>query len=90
MGLLNVSHSNMTQSVINLQADLLKNPFYLFSDKKALPVEYYNINTSKSTLDNGLKIVYDECTENSPLRFNLIHDFYLYGISQMQVSLESG
>ena len=43
MGLLNVQHKTMTQSVIDLQKDLLKNPFYLFNDKKGIPVEYYNI-----------------------------------------------
>ena len=90
MGLVNITHSNMTQSVIDLQADLLKNSFYLFSDKKAIPVDYYNISTTHSTLDNGLKITYNDQDTDSSLRYNLIHDFYLYGISQMQVSLENG
>lgn len=90
MGLINITHSNMTQSVIDLQADLLKNSFYLFSDKKAVPVDYYNLSTTHSTLDNGLKITYSDQDTDSSLRYNLIHDFYLYGISQMQVSLENG
>ena len=90
MGLVNITHSNMTQSVIDLQADLLKNSFYLFSDKKAIPVDYYNLSTTHSTLDNGLKITYNDQDTDSSLRYNLIHDFYLYGISQMQVSLENG
>ena len=55
MGLLNVSHNEVTQSVIDLQSDLLKNPYYLFNDRKATPVNYYNINTTRSTLDNALK-----------------------------------
>ena len=33
MGLLNVSHNEVTQSVIDLQSDLLKNPYYLFNDR---------------------------------------------------------
>lgn len=90
MGLLNVSHSTMTQSVIDLQEDLLKNPFYLFNDKKALPVDYYNINNNQSTLDKGLKTNYDNDGKETPFRYNLIHDFYLYGIDRAATSLESG
>ena len=90
MGLLNVSHSAMTQSVIDLQEDLLKNPFYLFNDKKALPVDYYNINNNQSTLDKGLKINYDNDGKDTPFRYNLIHDMYLYGIDRVATSLESG
>lgn len=90
MGLLNVSHFNMTQSVIDLQADLLKNPFYLFNDKKGLPVDYYNLNTSRTTLDEGLKITYNDHDNDSSLRFNLIHDFYIYGIDRAALSLENG
>ena len=90
MGLLNVSHSNMTQSVIDLQSDLLKNPYYLFNDKKGLPVDYYNLNKDKTTLDPGLKIAYADHGHESPLRFNLIHDFYLYGIDRVALNLEHG
>lgn len=90
MGLLNTSHSNMTQSVIDLQADLLKNPFYLFNDKKGLPVDYYNINKNRSTLDDTLKIEYDPSGKESPMRYNRIHDFYLYGIDRVALSLENG
>lgn len=80
----------MTQSVIDLQEDLLKNPFYLFNDKKALPVDYYNINNNQSTLDKGLKINYDNDGKDTPFRYNLIHDMYLYGIDRVATSLESG
>lgn len=90
MGLLNVSHSTMTQSVIDLQEDLLKNPFYLFNDKKALPVDYYNINDNQSTLDKGLKLNYDNDGKDTPFRFNLIHGMYLYGIDRVATSLENG
>ena len=90
MGLLNVSHANMTQSVIDLQADLLKNPFYLFNDKKGLPVDYYHIDKDRSTLDDTLRIQYANLGKDSPLRFNLIHDFYLYGIDRVALSLENG
>ena len=90
MGLINVSHSKMTQSVIDLQADLLKNPFYLFNDRKGTPVDYYNIDNYQTTLDNGLKITYDNYEDESSLRFSLIHDFYIYGVERVALSLENG
>ena len=90
MSLLNTSHSVMTQSVIDLQSDLLKNPFYLFNDKKGIPVDYYNINKNRSTLDDTLKLPYGLTDSESPLRFNLIHDFYLYGLDRIALSLENG
>lgn len=90
MGLLNMQHSEMTQSVIDLQADLLKNPFYLFNDKKATPVDYYNLDINRSTLDQGLKISYDDYGKDSSLRFNLIRNFYIYGIDRIAINLEHG
>lgn len=90
MGLLNVTHNQVTQSLIDLQADLLKNPFYLFNDKKAIPVDYYNLNTNKSTLDEALKIPYANIGVDSPLRFNLIKDFYLYGLERVTLNLDNG
>lgn len=90
MGLLNVTHTQMTQSLVDFQMDLLKNPFFLFNDKKGLPVEYYNLNTTQSQLDQGLKIPYANIDLESPLRFNLVHDFYLFGMERISVQLENG
>lgn len=90
MGLINISHSEMTQSMIDLQSDLLKNPYYLFSDKKGTPTEYYNLNTTRSTLDEALEIPYSNLGSDSPLRFNLVHGFYLYGLDRVQYSVDNG
>ena len=90
MGLINTSHSTMTQSVLDLQSDLVKNPFYLFNDKKGTPVDYYNTNTSKSTLDPALKLHYSDYGDDSPIRYNLIKDLYIYGIDRIAMNLESG
>ena len=90
MGLINISHSEMTQSMIDLQSDLLKNPYYLFNDKKGTPTEYYNLNTTRSTLDEALEIPYSNLGSDSPLRFNLVHGFYLYGLDRVQYSVDNG
>ena len=89
-GLLNVTHTQMTQSIIDFQMDLLKNPSFLCSDKKGLPVDYYNHHTTQSQLDKALKIPYANIGPESPLRFNLIHNMYVYGIDRITLQLENG
>lgn len=88
MSLINTSHKNMVQSMTNLQADLLKNPYYLFNDKRANIVDYFNLNTTMSTLDEALKIPYANLGKDCPLRFNKIIDFYIYGLERVSLSLE--
>lgn len=90
MPITNINHREMVQSMTDFQADLLKNPYYLFSDKKAVIVEYYNLNATKSTLDEALKINYSNLGKDSPLWFNVIHNFYLYGIERVMINLENG
>lgn len=88
MGLINVTHTQVTQSILDLQQDLLKNQYYLFNNMKALPVDYFNINTNRSTLDQALAIQYANLGTESPLRFNLIHDLYLYGLDRIALNLD--
>ena len=67
---------------------LLNNPYYLFNDKTASIVTYYNLNTTMTTLDEATRDNYGELTANSPLKFNKVTGFYLYGISKIEPSLE--
>lgn len=89
-GLINTNHKQMVQSFNTMQQDLVKNRFYLFADKKASIVDYYNINTTMTTLDQALHILYTNLGVDSPVRFNLIHNFYLYGLDRIAVNLENG
>lgn len=90
MGLINTSHKEVIQSINNFQADILKHPYYLFNDKKANIVTYYNLNTTRTTLDVAAKIPYSNLGEESPLRFNRIKDMFLYGLERVSLSLEQG
>ena len=78
------------QSLVESYKDRLKNPYYTQTDKKATIVTYYNINKAKSTLDEGLKIEYSRLGKDSPLRFNRIHNFFIYGLERISTQLESG
>lgn len=79
----------MTETVIPSSVKtLLNNPYYLFNDKTASIATYYNLNTTMTTLDEATRDNYAELTANSPLKFNKVTGFYLYGISKIEPSLE--
>ena len=87
---INTSYKNTIDSITDITKDLIKNPYYLFNDKKACIVNYYHINTEQSTMDEASRIPYSELGEDCPFRFNLIKDFFVYGIERIQLSLENG
>lgn len=79
----------MTENVIpNSAKTLINNPYYLFNDKTASISNYYNLNTTMTTLDEATKGNYGELTANSPLRFNKIIGFYIFGIEKINPSLD--
>lgn len=79
----------MTENIIpNNVKQILNNPYYLFNDKTASVCTYYNLNTTMTTLDEATRSNYAELTINSPLRFNKVSGFYLYGISKIEPNLD--
>lgn len=89
MAFTNNTHKSMVTAFTDAGKEMLKNPYYYFNNSKATIVEYYNINIEQSTLDDSTKLAYTKFGDNSPLRFNLIHDFFLYGIEKIQLDLEN-
>lgn len=77
--------------------DRLKNPYYAFTDKKPIIVDYYNRNIHQSTLDEASKLQEDLIGNKSPAKYNLIHNASIFGngirieqsIDIGQVGLES-
>ena len=68
--------------------ELMKNPYYQFSDKKGSVCQYYNINDKKTTLDQATRANYSELGPNSPIRYNKIKDAIIYGITKMDIALD--
>jgi hypothetical protein len=90
-GFINIDtvRQSMTETTIpNSVKTMLNNPYYLFNDKTASIATYYNLNTTMTTLDEATRENYAELTANSPLRFNKVTGFYLYGISKIEPNLE--
>ena len=68
----------------------LNNPYYIFPDKKPTECTYYNLNTTKTTIDEATKGNYAEISAKSPLRFNKIKNFLIYGFSRIEPQLDVG
>ena len=85
-----LTHSSVMDSQKNLLKSILQNPYYLFSDKRASKCTYYNINTTMTTLDESIRGNYGEISPDSPIRYNKINDFFIYGVSKIEPNLEIG
>ena len=77
----------MVNQVAETMKGLLDNPYYLFTDKKASECTYYNINTTMTTLDEATRGNYSEIANNSPMRFNKIKNFLIYGATKIDINL---
>lgn len=86
---INTVRKDTINNIIDGYKDRLKNPYYMYSDKKPTIVDYYTINKESSTLDDGLKTAYEQLGEDSPFRYNHIKDFYIYDIDQIQLQIEN-
>lgn len=74
----------LTQTV----KDRLNNPYYLFNNLDGSTCTYYNLNTTMTTLDEATRANYSEISANSPLRFNKINNFLIYGIDKLEPGLD--
>lgn len=87
-----VRTTNMKQTMPDLLAqsvkDRLNNPYYLFNNLDGSTCTYYNLNTTMTTLDESVRTNYSEISPNSPLRFNKINNFLIYGIDKIEPGLE--
>ena len=70
--------------------DILKNPYYLFEQTKATPVIFYELDGRASTLDDSVRIEYDQIGKEAPLRFKKINDLYLYGLERIEIHYSNG
>lgn len=85
---INTEHKQTIDSLVEGIKSKLNNPYYLYSDQKATIVDYYNQNTTKSTLDEGSGLRYANIGADSPTRYNLIKDAYLFGLDRISVNLD--
>lgn len=82
-------HKQFTSTLVQDFKKRLQNPYYLFTDKKQTLVNYYNLNMEETTVGPGIDTHYSNLGSDSPLRFNVLRDFYLYGISRAEINGEN-
>ena len=87
---LNTYKTDTMNSLIKGIENRLDNSFYIFNDKHPTVVTFYNINDTRSTLDEGSKQIYALSGEDTPLIYNRIDNVFLYGLERMQTELEVG
>lgn len=83
-----IDEESMIQSNVLSYENRLHSPMARFIDKTPSYVTYYHINTDGSTVDEGYQDVASYVGDRSPLRFNKIDKFPLYGIEEMVLQLE--
>lgn len=88
--ILNTTYHDTIDKVTGLYNGLVNNPFYNWNDKKPTICTYYNINKDYSSLDPASKIQYDNINDDSPIRYNRIYDFLIYGFNRIELNTENG
>lgn len=87
-----VNTTSIKQQMPNLLADtaknLLNNPYYLFTNTSKSSSTYYNSNTTMTTFDEADRSNYGEISAESPIRFNKINRFLLFGVNRAEPNLE--
>lgn len=86
----NTTYSKTVDNLVKATKGVLNNPYYVYTDKKPTKVIYYKQNLEKSTLDPESGLNYSHVGQQSPIRFNKIIDFYLYGIDAITTNMDIG
>lgn len=81
MSFLNTA-DDMADNAMKVMKDVLDSKFTTFIQNVGTPilVTYYNLNDVMTTVDTGTENIDSELGEHSPLRFNKILNFPLYGL----------
>lgn len=87
---INTKRKDTIDSLIEGFKERIQNPYYLHLEQKPTTTIFYNPNIESSTLDEGLKTVYNNTGNESPLKYDKINDMFLYGLEKITISLDNG
>lgn len=86
MGFL-VNEKQFVNDAIFKHEERMESQFNRFIDKQPTFVTYYSISNNMSTADNGFINIERSLGPDSPLRFNEIKEFPVYGLESIQLDL---
>ena len=87
---INTEHRDNIDGLVTGLKEIMNNPYHKWNDKSGTAVVYFNQNKEASTLDEASKLYYADIGLDSPIRYNMIEDFMIYGIDQIAISMENG
>lgn len=71
-----------------LHGERMESKYSRFLEKTPTFVTYYHVNNLETTVDNGLQNIERLLGDNSPVKFNEIKNFPIYGIEQIVIQLQ--
>lgn len=83
-----INEEQMINNNAFLYEDKLNSQYTRFLERPPVFVTYYSINNVESTADNGFQNVERIIGTNSPIRFNMIEHFPVYGLDRVVLNLE--
>lgn len=83
-----INEKRMVEENLFKYEDRLKSPVSRFIETTPTFVTYYHLNNDATTVDDGFKDISSILGFRSPLRFNKIDSFPLYGIEQIVLQLQ--
>lgn len=87
---INTEHRDNIDGLVSGLKEIMNNPYYKWNDKSGTAVVYFNQNKEASTLDQASKLYYADIGIDSPIKYNMIEDFMIYGIEQIAITMENG
>lgn len=83
-----ISEKKMVEDSMFQFEEKIKSPTARFLDSTPTFVTYFHINVDQTTVDEGWQDVASIIGHRSPIRFNCIEDFPLYGIEQIVLQIQ--
>lgn len=83
-----INEQHMIEDNVFKYESRLNSQLNRFLDKTPTFVTYYHINDSRSTVDDGFQDAEIVIGERSPIKFNRIESFPIYGIESIIIQLE--
>ena len=85
-----INEQRMVDDNTFLYEEKIKSPTSRFLDSTPIYVTYYHINNNESTADDGFNDIDELVGRSSPLRFNKIEKFPMYGMDQIVLQIQDG
>lgn len=88
---INTVQKDIITKLKNNNTEMLNNSYFTgVNNKRATLVDFFNVNTDATTLDEASKLSYNGTNEESPIRYDVIRDLFLYDVPAEDINLQNG